>query len=30
MEEIFSFSKFEIGNKINPDLNEILVVTFRE
>ncbi len=29
-ETIFSFSKFEIGNKINPDLDEIFIVTFNE
>jgi hypothetical protein len=29
-EEIFSFSKFETGHKVNPDLNEIFVVSFKD
>lgn len=29
-EEIFSFSKYDIGSRVNPDLNEIMIVTFKE
>lgn len=29
-EEVFSFSKFNVGHKVVPDINEIFMVTFKE
>ncbi|MGC8645030.1 MAG: hypothetical protein ACP5UO_02020 [Thermoplasmata archaeon] len=29
-EEVFSFSKFKVGHVLQPDLNEMFLVTFRE
>jgi hypothetical protein len=29
-EEVFSFSKFNVGNKVEPDINEMFIVTFKD